>query len=57
MIKDDTIIRNLIRLNNLRINKRLVYNTWQEFFLYKHIVKNNYNFDELSEEVKSILTH
>lgn len=48
-------VNNLLRLNRLRIKRMLNKNTWQEFFLYKRIVKHNANKDELSEDVKSII--
>ena len=48
-------VKNLIRLNNLRIRKMLRKDTWQEFFLYKRIVANNCKDEELTEEVKNIL--
>lgn len=34
-------IKALLRLNRLRIKRKLNKVTWQEFFLYKKIVKHN----------------
>ena len=49
-------IRNLIRLNSLRLRRRLNKVTWQEFFLYKKIVKHNAKESELTDEVKDIIS-
>lgn len=48
-------IRNLIRLNSLRLKRRLNKMTWQEFFLYKKIIKHNAKESELTNEVKDII--
>ena len=48
-------VNNLLRLNRLRIKRMLNKKTWQEFFLYKHIVKHNANRNELNDNVKSII--
>lgn len=48
-------INNLIRLNNLRLKRKLNKETWQEFFLYKRIVSVNCNRNELSQEVIDII--
>lgn len=49
-------IRNLIRLNSLRLKRKLNKVTWQEFFLYKKIVKHNAKESELTDEVKDIIS-
>lgn len=48
-------IKALLRLNRLRIKKKLNKLTWQEFFLYKHIVKHNTRREELDNEVINII--
>lgn len=48
-------INNLIRLNNLRLKKKLNKDTWQKFFLYKRIVLVNADRNELSQEVIDII--
>lgn len=48
-------IKALLRLNRLRIKKKLNKLTWQEFFLYKHIVKHNARREELDNEVINII--
>ena len=49
-------IRNLIRLNSLRLRRKLNKVTWQEFFLYKKIVKHNAKESELTDGVKDIIS-
>lgn len=49
-------IRNLIRLNSLRLRRKLNKITWQEFFLYKKIIKHNAKESELTNEVKDIIS-
>ena len=48
-------IKALLRLNRLRLKGKLNKITWQEFFLYKKIVKNNIPQDELDNNVKRIV--
>ena len=48
-------IKALLRLNRLRIKRKLNKVTWQEFFLYKKIVKHNARREELDDEVTTIL--
>lgn len=50
-------IKALLRLNRLRLKKKLNKVTWQEFFLYKKIVKHNARREELSKDVTDILDH
>jgi len=50
-------IKALLRLNRLRLKKKLNKVTWQQFFLYKHIVKHNARREELDDEVTYILDH
>lgn len=50
-------IKALLRLNRLRLKNKLNKITWQEFFLYKHIVKHNARREELDKEVTDILDH
>ena len=50
-------IKALLRLNRLRIKRKLNKVTWQQFFLYKHIVKHNARREELDKEVTDILDH
>lgn len=50
-----TSIKALLRLNRLRIKGKLNKITWQEFFLYKNIVKNNIPQDKLDDNVKRIV--
>lgn len=50
-------IKALLRLNRLRLKKKLNKVTWQQFFLYKHIVKHNARREELDKEVTDILDH
>ena len=50
-------IKALLRLNRLRIKRKLNRITWQEFFLYKRIVKHNARREELDDEVTYILEH
>ena len=50
-------IKALLRLNRLRIKRKLNKVTWQEFFLYKRIVKHNARREELDDEVTYILEH
>lgn len=47
-------INNLLRLNRLRIAKKLNKDTWQEFFMYKNILKAN-DVGEYSEEINNII--
>lgn len=48
-------IKTLLRLNRLRLRKKLNKITWQQFFLYKRIVKHNASREELDDEVIDIL--
>ena len=48
-------IKTLLRLNRLRLKKKLNKVTWQQFFLYKRIVKHNARREELDDEVTTIL--
>lgn len=48
-------IKALLRLNRLRLKKKLNKVTWKEFFLYKRIVRNNARREELDDEVTSII--
>lgn len=48
-------IKALLRLNRLRLKHKLNKITWQEFFLYKKIVKHNACREELDDEVINIL--
>ena len=48
-------IKALLRLNRLRLRKKLNKVTWQQFFLYKRIVKDNARREELNKEVTDIL--
>lgn len=48
-------IKALLRLNRLRLKKKLNKVTWNEFFLYKRIVRNNARREELDNEVTSII--
>ena len=50
-----TSIKALLRLNRLRLKGKLNKITWQEFFLYKKIIKNNISQDELDDNVKRIV--
>lgn len=50
-----TSIKALLRLNRLRLKGKLNKITWQEFFLYKKIVKHNIPQDELDDNVKRIV--
>lgn len=50
-------IKTLLRLNRLRVRKKLNKVTWKEFFLYKRIVKHNARREELDKEVTDILDH
>ena len=50
-------IKALLRLNRLRLKKKLNKVTWQQFFLYKRIVKNNARREELDDKVIDILDH
>ena len=50
-------IKALLRLNRLRLKRKLNKVTWQQFFLYKRIVKNNARREELDKEVTYILDH
>ena len=50
------VINSLLRLNNLRIKRKLNRKTWQEFFLYKNIIKNNVDINELDDKVKKIIS-
>lgn len=51
-----TSIKTLLRLNSLRIKRKLNRKTWQEFFLYKNIIKNNVDINELDDKVKKIIS-
>ena len=48
-------IKALLRLNRLRLKRKLNKVTWQQFFLYKHIVKHNARREELDKEVIDII--
>lgn len=48
-------IKALLRLNRLRLKKKLNKVTWNEFFLYKKIVKHNARREELNKEVTDII--
>lgn len=50
-----TSIKALLRLNRLRLKGKLNKITWQEFFLYKKIVKSNIPQDKLDDNVKRIV--
>lgn len=50
-------IKALLKLNRLRLKRKLNKVTWQQFFLYKHIVKHNARREELNKEVTDILDH
>ena len=50
------VINSLLRLNGLRIQRKLNRKTWQEFFLYKNIIKNNVDINELDDKVKKIIS-
>ena len=50
------VINSLLRLNSLRIKRKLNRKTWQEFFLYKNIIKNNIDINELDDKVKKIIS-
>ena len=50
-------IKALLRLNRLRLKRKLNKVTWQQFFLYKCIVKHNARREELDKEVTDILDH
>ena len=50
-------IKALLRLNRLRLKKKLNKVTWQQFFLYKRIVKHNARREELDDKVTYILDH
>ena len=50
-------IKALLKLNRLRLKRKLNKVTWQQFFLYKHIVKHNVRREELDKEVTDILDH
>ena len=50
-------IKALLRFNRLRLKKKLNKVTWQQFFLYKRIVKHNARREELDKEVTDILDH
>ena len=50
-------IKALLRLNRLRLRHKLNKITWQEFFLYKRIVKHNARREELDNKVIDILDH
>ena len=50
-----TSIKALLRLNRLRLKKKLNKVTWQQFFLYKRIVKHNARREELDKEVINII--
>lgn len=50
-------IKTLLKLNRLRLKRKLNKVTWQQFFLYKHIVKHNARREELDKEVTDILDH
>lgn len=48
-------IKALLRLNGLRLKKKLNKVTWNEFFLYKRIVRNNARREELDDEITNII--
>lgn len=48
-------IKALLRLNRLRLKKKLNKVTWEQFFLYKRIVKHNAHREELDKEVINII--
>lgn len=48
-------IKALLKLNRLRLKRKLNKVTWQQFFLYNHIVKHNARREELDKEVTDIL--
>lgn len=48
-------IKALLRLNRLRLKKKLNKVTWNEFFLYKRIVRNNARREELDDEITNII--
>ena len=50
------VIDSLLRLNSLRIKRKLNRKTWKEFFLYKNIIKNNVDINELDDKVKKIIS-
>lgn len=50
------VINSLLRLNSLRIKRKLNRKTWQEFFLYKNIIKNNVDINELNDKIKKIIS-
>ena len=50
-------IKALLKLNRLRLKRKLNKVTWQQFFLYKHIIKHNARREELDKEVTDILDH
>ena len=50
-------IKALLKLNRLRLKRKLNKVIWQQFFLYKHIVKHNARREELDKEVTDILDH
>ena len=50
-------IKALLRLNRLRLKRKLNKVTWQQFFLYKGIVKYDARREELDKEVTDILDH
>lgn len=50
-------IKTLLRLNRLRLRKKLNKITWEQFFLYKRIVKHNARREELDKKVIDILDH
>ena len=58
-MKDEVklVIKALLKLNRLRLKRKLNKVTWQQFFLYKHIVKYNACREELDKEVTDILDH
>ena len=50
------VINSLLRLNSLRIKRKLNRKTRQEFFLYKNMIKNNVDINELDDKVKKIIS-
>ena len=50
----EVAISNLLRLNRLRIAKKLNKDTWQEFFMYRNILKAK-DVGEYSEEINNII--
>ena len=58
-MKDEVklVIKALLKLNRLRLKRKLNKVIWQQFFLYKHIVKHNARIEELDKEVTDILDH